>query len=133
MTEQTPAVETEEPPGLRLTITFEFDGTDSVEKAQRFVEKWMADKLGTTPDVLRPVSIRALNYRIGRMHSFRVPDPARELTRRRKALGLTQGQLAERAGVSQDRVSAFERGVMPASAPSYAAIVAALEKAEAQA
>lgn len=132
MTHQTTAVETEEPPGLRLTVTFEFDGTDSVEKAQAFVTRWMADKFGTTPDELRPVQVRALNYRIGRMHSFRVPDPARELERRRKALGLTQAQLAGRASVSQDRVSAFERGVLPATAPSYGPIVAALEAAEAQ-
>ncbi|MGW5259633.1 helix-turn-helix domain-containing protein [Microbispora sp. NPDC004025] len=133
MTDQTTTVETEEPPGLRLTVTFEFDGRDSVERAQEFVTRWMAKQLRTDPAELRPVKVQAMNFRVGQMHSFRVPSAAKELTRRRKDLGLTQAQLGELASVHQVTVSAFERGVIPKSSPSYAAIVAALEKAEAQA
>jgi transcriptional regulator with XRE-family HTH domain len=42
-----------------------------------------------------------------------VAEPLRQLARIRRAVGLTQGDLAKRAGLNQQDVSMFERGLLP--------------------
>jgi HTH-type transcriptional regulator/antitoxin HipB len=49
------------------------------------------------------------------------------LRNRRKALGLTQGELGRRAGVKQSTISDIENGVVAASLETYLILVTALD------
>lgn len=49
------------------------------------------------------------------------------LRNRRKALGLTQGELGRRAGTKQSTISDIENGVVAASLETYLNLVTALE------
>lgn len=42
-----------------------------------------------------------------------IPELGSAVAERRRALGLTQGDLAARAGVTQETLSRFERGKLP--------------------
>lgn len=57
---------------------------------------------------------------------------ARKIVRRRKAVGLTQGELAKRAGVRVETVNRLERAKHSASVVTVDKLVRALEKVEAQ-
>jgi predicted transcriptional regulator len=56
--------------------------------------------------------------------------PIEELRQRRVRLGLTQGELARAAGVSQSLVAKIERGIVEPSYRNVAALFAALDEAE---
>lgn len=49
------------------------------------------------------------------------------LRNRRKALGLTQGEIGRRAGVKQSTISDIENGVVAASLETYLNLVTALD------
>lgn len=121
------------PQPFRLTLTFEINGADSVEKAQVFVEGWLAGQTGIDARELRPIKVQA-TAADGARRAFKVPGPASrsEIARRRRALGLTQRALAARAGLDQSHVSVCERGLISPQARSYQTILAALQEAEAR-
>lgn len=50
-------------------------------------------------------------------------DPGRELRRRRQAAGLSQRELAERAGTSQATIARYESGAKQPSVTTYARLL----------
>lgn len=117
---------------MKLTITWEIPPGMSAERAAALAEKWTAGKIA--PDgshrLPRPIRITVTG---GRRPAPQPPDaaPARKLADRRRALGLTQGQLARRARLSQATVSDVELGRSSPSGRAAQAVRRALDALEA--
>ncbi|GAA3078137.1 helix-turn-helix domain-containing protein [Streptosporangium carneum] len=118
-----------EPEGLRLTVTWEFTGRASVERVLGFVERWTAEQVGVDIPELRPVQVQAVDVQLDAA-SIRRTRAGTALRRRRKALGLTQEELGELAGLSNSAVSNCETGRVTIDSPSYRQLRQALDTAE---
>ncbi|WP_084963314.1 helix-turn-helix domain-containing protein [Thermoactinospora rubra] len=110
-----------------LTITFGLDTDKSVEQAIQLIERWLADELAVE-QWLRPLKVSSVMFEA---EGLPIPDSGLKLARRRKALHLTQAELAERAGISRRALSKVERGELTLASDSAIRIRRALTELEA--
>lgn len=110
--------------GTRLTLVFELATEPSTERATALIERWLAKELDLAD--LRPLKVSSV-----RIQSDGRTADGRELADRRRRLNLSQRELAWRAGVTADTVSAVEHGRTGAMSSGVVAVRRALAEAEA--
>ena len=105
-------------------------------KGQRYVilpekdYRWLQSRAGEIG--LPPLPPKDAHGNYPTIEAMRV-TMARTIIRRRRAVGLTQVELARRAGVRQETLSRLEHGKHTASLPTIRKIEAALEATESEA
>ncbi|MGR6922637.1 helix-turn-helix domain-containing protein [[Actinomadura] parvosata] len=109
-----------------LTITWDMSGDYSAEEAAALAERWAAQQIRRTR-LPQPIQITVTGIPDGKPADV----PAISIAARRKALGLTQRQVAHIAGTTSLVVSKVERGLIGPRHALTAAIMRALDRVEA--
>lgn len=126
----------EQPQPTRITLTFELATAPAVEAATQLIEAWLNEQLNLTTGWLRPLKVKALHIQGEGPDAaeMRVSLAARggwQLAQRRTQLGLSQRQLAQRAGVTKTAISQVESGRTGLGSKTAIAMRRALAAAEA--
>lgn len=88
-----------------LTIVWDLPDDISAERAIALAERWAARELGGDTRLPRPVRVSVVDDRSAADHGA-------DIARRRKALRLTQSDLAQHARISKNTISRAERGYL---------------------
>ncbi|MDX3109702.1 helix-turn-helix domain-containing protein [Nonomuraea angiospora] len=116
-----------------ITITIELGTEASVEAATQLIQAWANGQLNLDDRWLRPLKVKAIGLRGQGLPNTRQIQAAlvgADIARRRRALGLTQSELARRAGLTGAVVSQIERGLVSGTSRSAFAVRRALTELE---
>ncbi|MGP4093006.1 helix-turn-helix transcriptional regulator [Nonomuraea sp. KM90] len=129
-----PTGEPEPTAPARIVMTFELGSEASVEAATQLIEAWVNGQLNLDDHWLRPLKVKSIGLRghgLPNGQQLQAAIAGDDVAQRRQALGLTQSQLARRAGATGMAVSQIERGLTSGTSKTAFAIRRALADAEA--